>query len=103
MSRPYDDDRLTAAIDHALAAFIPHDAGRVPGTREAIVAYVTESALNALRLWCGEPHAMSVPASTPGRLLGYPIRVHEPCANPKCALCTGQVDLVFGKPSRFSP
>jgi hypothetical protein len=65
------------------------------------IIHVTPVALLALRERYGEPSA-EPPTGAP-TLMGYPIRVHEPCADPTCVLCTGQSDIVFGKPSRFSP
>ena len=29
-------------------------------------------------------------------LLGWPVKTHEPCTDPACALCSGRADLVFG-------
>jgi hypothetical protein len=33
---------------------------------------------------------------TNATLMGYPIRIHEPCDDPACAFCSKRADIVFG-------
>ena len=93
----YDVDRLRAALDAALAEFIQDDQ-LLPGTRDAVVASVTTSALYALRFFCGEPNATRPRGLlTNPTLCGYPIVEHEPCDDPACRLCAQGTDVFFGK------
>ena len=76
----YDEVALKAVLAMALQPFMP------PGTldvgKQAVVDIVTDTALRALTIICGE----SSITNPRGVLFGYPIIEHAPCDAPTCGL-----------------